>query len=51
MKTGLFSPHGQYFVAGFCDGKARMFNHISWRIIMEMEHKKIFSEEDDIIIY
>lgn len=51
VKTGLFSVNGQYFVAGFCDGKARLYNHTSWKMIMDFDHKKAFTEEDDIHIY
>ena len=51
MKFGLFSNHGQYFIAGFCDGKAWLYNHISWKMIMELDHIKSFTQDDDIHIY
>jgi len=46
-----FSPSGQLLAAGSYDQKVRIYNHISWKEITELEHKKLLSEDEDIHIY
>lgn len=38
IRSLSFSQNKQYVVAGYCDGRARMYNALSWKEIYKFEH-------------
>jgi len=51
IKSVEFSQNGQFLAVGSYDQKARIFNHISWRLITELEHKTQMSEGAELHVY
>eukprot|EP01017_Pseudomicrothorax_dubius_P017187 TRINITY_DN1948_c0_g1_i3.p1 TRINITY_DN1948_c0_g1~~TRINITY_DN1948_c0_g1_i3.p1 ORF type:complete len:296 (+),score=47.60 TRINITY_DN1948_c0_g1_i3:667-1554(+) len=51
IKTVKFCNNGQYLGVGSHDEKLRLFNSLSWKLIIELEHKSQISDAPDTTIF
>jgi WD40 repeat protein len=46
IKSLNFSPNGHYLSVGFYDQVIRIYNHITWKLIIEFSHPQTISENN-----
>lgn len=51
IKSLNMSPNGHYLSAGFYDQNVRLYNHISWKLIIDFSHPMNISDTTNINIF
>jgi hypothetical protein len=51
IKSFKFSENSIYLAVGSYDEKVRIFNTLTWKMIVEFEHKNSLTENVDLLIF
>ncbi len=51
VKSMKLSPNGHYLTVGFYDQSVRLYNHITWKLIMEFNHPNSIQDAGNINIF
>jgi len=51
VKNMNMSPNGHYLTAGFYDGAVRIYNHITWKLIIDLEHPSNINDCSNINVF
>lgn len=51
IKSLNFSPNGHYLTVGFYDQTVRIYNHITWKMIIDFAHTPSISDSSNINIF
>jgi hypothetical protein len=51
IKTFNMSPNGHYLALGFYDQCVRLYNHISWQLIIDLQHERAINDSTNIVLY
>ncbi len=51
IKTLRFSPNGHYLTVGFYDQAMRIYNHITWKNIIDLPHPQAINDVTNINIF
>jgi hypothetical protein len=49
IKSYNMSFNGHYLAVGFYDQCVRLYNHISWKLIIELQHKSNLTNINDTV--
>ncbi len=49
IKSVELSPNGHYLSVGFFDQNVRLYNHISWKLIIDLEHSSTINDCSEIV--
>jgi WD40 repeat protein len=49
IKCLNMSPNGHYLSVGFYDQAVRIYNHISWKMIIDLQHPQTISSSNELV--
>jgi WD40 repeat protein len=51
IKDLTMSPNGHYLSIGFYDQAVRLYNHISWKMIVDLQHPQTICSSNNLVTY
>ncbi len=50
IRNAIMSPNGHYLSVGFYDQAVRLYNHISWKMIIDLQHPLAITDANTVIV-